>query len=367
MTKDSDYVVQNDARTAPTPPIVSTRITQMLNIQHPIVMGGMTGVGTIELAAAVSNAGGLGIFCAHNATTPERCREWIRTLRTKLLRHELLPFGVNLTILPTMTAIPYKEFARVCVEEQVPVVETAGNNPKEYIQMFKQAGIITIHKCVTIRHALAAEKMGVDIVSLDGLECAGHPGEGNVGNFVLQAVGAKRLAVPYICSGGVGTGAQIAAALCLGADGVNLGTRLCATVECNWPDSFKRRMLQATEHDTVLMLHRLRNTTRVFRNQVAQEVERIEASKGADFVFGDVARLVAGTRGRQAERDGDADGGIWSAGQVVGLIDDIPTVAQLMDRLVRDCHDVIHRRLVPMTDATPTNWPPSNRQARSRL
>jgi NADH:quinone reductase (non-electrogenic) len=332
-------------------PVISTRVTQLLGIVHPIVLGGMTGVGTIELAAAVSNAGGLGIFCAHNAGSPEQCRVWIRTLRSTLLRNENLPFGVNLTILPTMSATPppYREYAQVCIDEGVPVVETAGNNPAEYIRLFQAAGIVTIHKCVTIRHALAAEKMGVSIVSLDGMECAGHPGEGDVGNFVLQAVGAKKLLrCPFICSGGVGNGAQIAAALALGADGVNCGTRFGATVESNWPLAFKERILAATEADTVLMLRRLRNSTRVFRNAVSTQVEQIESIKGADFEFADVAHLVAGTRGREAERRGDPDGGIWSAGQVIGLIDDIPTVAQLMERLMKECRETIQQRLVPM-------------------
>lgn len=331
--------------------MIQTRVTEMLGIAHPIVLGGMTGVGTMELAAAVSNAGGLGIFCAHNAGSPEACRIWIRKLRHELLRTPDTCFGVNLTILPTMSATPppYKEYAQVCIEEKVPVVETAGNNPQEYIRMFRAAGICTIHKCVTIRHALSAEKMGVDIISLDGMECAGHPGEGGVGNYVLQAVGARRLRTPFICSGGVGTGSQIAAALALGADGVNCGTRFCATVECNWPDSFKQRMLQASEEDTVLMFRALRNTTRVFRNAVAKQVEEIELEKGSKLQFQDVASLVAGARGRAAERAGDADGGIWSAGQVIGLIEDIPSVAELMDRLMRECRETIKNRLVPMT------------------
>lgn len=287
----------------------------MLQIEHPIVMGGMTGVGTVELAAAVSNAGGLGIFAAHNAQSPEGCRQWIRRMRT--LTNNNKPFGVNLTILPTMgKPPPYEEYARVIIEEGVKVVETAGSNPSQWVRMFKAAGIITIHKCVTIRHALSAQKLGVDIISLDGFECAGHPGEGDIGNFVLQAKGARVLTTPFICSGGVGDGKQIAAALALGADGVNCGTRFCATKEGNWPSSFKQRMVEATEEDTVLMFRKLRNTTRVFANKVAKEVEKIESQKGEDLKFGDVAHLVAGARGRAAEKAQDPDGGIWSAGQV---------------------------------------------------
>ena len=315
----------------------------MLGIVHPVVMGGMTGVGTVELAAAVSNAGGLGIFAAHNAESPEECRVCIRRLRALT---NSKPFGCNLTILPTMgTPPPYEEYAKVFIEERVPVVETAGSNPKKWIQMFKRAGIITIHKCVTIRHALSAEKLGVDIISLDGLECAGHPGEGDVGNFVLQAKGARVLKTPFLCSGGVGDGKQIAAALALGADGVNCGTRFCATRECLWPNAFKGRMVRATEEDTVLMFRALKNTTRVFANQVAKQVEQIEKEKGVGLKFSDVAALVAGKRGRDAEKRGDPDGGIWSAGQVVGLIDDCPTVAELMERMMRECHETIRGRL----------------------
>ena len=192
------------------------------------------------------------------------------------------------------------------------------SNPKPFIQAFKAAGIITIHKCVTIRHALSAERYGVDIISLDGMECAGHPGEDDIGNFVLQAKGAKALTVPYLCSGGVGTGNQLAAALALGADGVMMGTRFCATQECNWPESYKERMVAADETDTVLMLRRLQNTCRVFRNDIATKVKHIEATKGADFHFTDVAHLVSGKRWRAAEKKGDPDDGIWSAGQVIG-------------------------------------------------
>jgi NAD(P)H-dependent flavin oxidoreductase YrpB (nitropropane dioxygenase family) len=309
----------------------------------------MTAVGTPELAAAVSNAGGLGIIAIHSAGSPEKGREWIRRLR----RLTSKPFGVNLTILPSIGApLPYDEYSSVIIEEGVKIVETAGSSPKKFIRRFKNNGIITIHKCVTIRHAQSAEKYGVDIISLDGMECAGHPGEEDIGNFVLQAKGAKILKKPFVCSGGVGTGNQIAAALALGSDGVNCGTRFCATKESIWPDSYKNRMVQANETDTVLMLRRLRNTSRVFKNDVAKEVERIESKKGKDFKFSDVQHLVNGIRGREAERMGDADGGIWSAGQVVGLIDDIPTVQELMDTLVKETEDAICSRLSSMVTAT---------------
>mmetsp|Transcript_38224 Transcript_38224/g.41444 ORF Transcript_38224/g.41444 Transcript_38224/m.41444 type:complete len:335 (-) Transcript_38224:71-1075(-) len=325
---------------------IRTRVTEMLGIEYPIIMGGMTGIGTPEMAAAVSNSGGLGIIAIHNAGSPEEGRKWIRRLR-KLTKSK--PFGVNLTILPSIGAPPpYDEYASVIIEEGVRIVETAGSSPKRFIRRFKEAGLITIHKCVTIRHAKSAEKYGVDIVSLDGLECAGHPGEEDVGNFVLQAKGARVLKKPFVCSGGVGNGSQIAAALALGADGVNCGTRFCATKESIWPESFKKRMVQAEETDTVLMLRRLRNTSRAFRNDVAKEVERIESKNGKDFKFSDVSHLVNGKRGREAERRGDADGGIWSAGQVVGLIEDIPTVQELMDRLVKETEEAVCSRLTSM-------------------
>jgi NADH:quinone reductase (non-electrogenic) len=327
---------------------IETRVTKLLGIEHPILMGGMTGVGTPELAAAVSNAGGLGIIAIHNAGSPEEGRRWIRRLRslTSSSTTKSRPFGVNLTILPTMgTPPPYEEYVRVIIEENVRIVETAGSNPERFVSHFQKAGILVIHKCVSIRHALSAERYGVDIISLDGFECAGHPGEQDVGNFVLQARGAQVLTRPYVCSGGVGTGIQLAAALALGADGVNCGTLFCATQECNWPTSFKQRMLQAKETDTVLMLRRLQNTCRVFRNKVSEEVESIELEKGSQFEFNDVAHLVNGKRGRAAEQRGDPDGGIWSVGQVVGLIDTIPTCAEVIQSMVQEAEQTITNRL----------------------
>jgi len=324
---------------------IKTKLTEMLGIEHPVVMGGMTGVGTPELAAAVSNAGGLGVLCAHNAGSPEDCREWIRSMKTLTNK----PFGVNLTILPTMgPPPPYEEYAKVIIEEGVKVVETAGSNPKKWITLFKNAGLITIHKCVAIRHAVSAEKLGVDIVSLDGFECGGHPGEDDIGNFVLQAKGAKVLTKPYICSGGVGDGIQLAASLALGAEGVNCGTRFCATKECNWPESFKTHMVAGDERQTVLMFRTLHNTARVMRNKASAEVEALEKEKGKDLQFSDVAHLVGGNRGRQAEKDGDPNGGIWTAGQTIGLIDDIPSCQELMDRIVSEAEETIRTRLASM-------------------
>lgn len=317
---------------------IKTKICDILKIKHPVVMGGMTGVGTPELAAAVSNAGGLGIFAAHNAGSPEGCREWIR--RCKQMTDK--PFGVNLTILPTVgPPPPYEEYARVIIEEGVPVAETAGNDPKKWVGMFKSAGLTTIHKCVTIRHAVSAEKLGVDIISLDGFECAGHPGEDDIGNFVLQAKGAKVLKTPYICSGGVGDGKQLIAAIALGAQGVNCGTRFCATKESNYPEAFKQRMVQANETDTVMMFRVLRNTSRVIKNETSKEVDKIQNEKGKDLQFKDVEHLVLGTRGRAAEKAGDPDGGIWSTGQTIGLIDSYPSCQDLMDEFMAEAEGTV--------------------------
>lgn len=293
----------------------------------------------------------MGVFAIHNAGSPEKGRLEIRRLKSLTKK----PFGVNLTILPSMgPPPPYEEYARVIIEEGVKIVETAGSSPKLFLQMFKKASgantIITIHKCVSVRHALSAERYGVDIISLDGFECAGHPGEEDIGNFVLQARGAQALTKPFVCSGGVSTGTQLAAALALGADGVNCGTRFCATQECNWPDSFKDRMVQGKETDTVLMLRRLNNTCRVFRNNVATQVEEIESEKGPDFDFGDVAHLVNGKRGRAAEQQGDADGGIWSAGQGIGLIHSVPSCQQVMDQMVEEAEHTIKKRLVSLVE-----------------
>lgn len=324
---------------------LKTRVTELLGIEHPIIMGGMTGVGTPELAAAISNAGGLGVFCAHNAGTPEGCREWIKHMKTLTDK----PFGVNLTILPSMgPPPPYEEYARVIIEEGVKIVETAGNNPKKWVTMFKEAGLISIHKCVAVRHAISAEKLGCDIISLDGFECGGHPGEDDIGNFVLQAKGAKVLKKPYVCSGGVGDGIQLAASLALGADGVNIGTRVCATQECKWGPNFKKHMLDADERGTVLMLRELHNTARVMRNKVSEEVEKIEKAKGGAVEFSDLAPLVAGKNGREAEEADDPDGGIWTVGQTVGLIDDIPTCKELVHRMVGDAETAITKRLAAM-------------------
>lgn len=307
-----------------------TRVTEMLGIEHPVICGGMTGVGTVDLTVAISEAGGLGMLTALTCGSPEDMRRDIALVRSRTKK----PFGVNLTILPAITPPDYEAYARVIIEEGIKIVETAGNNPKKWVTMFKNAGLISIHKCVAIRHALSAQRMGVDIISMDGFECAGHPGEDDIGGIVLLAKAAKKLTTPFIASGGIADGKQLTACLALGAEGVNMGTRFCVTKECPWPESFKQRLVQADERDTVLMFRALKNTSRVFRNKVAKEVEAISIEKGKDLDFMDVMHLVNGARGRKAEEEGDADGGVWTAGQCIGLIEDIPSCKEVMDTFI---------------------------------
>ena len=301
----------------------------------------MTGVGNVDLTVAVSEAGGLGMLTALSCGSVEQMVKDIAEVRRRTKK----PFGVNVTILPAIAPPDYDAYAHAIVKAGVKIVETAGNDPKKFVKIFKDGGCISIHKCVTIRHALSAEKIGVDIVSVDSFECAGHPGEDDIGGIVLWAKAAKKLTKPWLASGGIGDGKQLAAALCLGAAGVNMGTRLAATKESNWPPSFKQALIDADERQTVLMFRQLHNTARVFKNKIAADVERIQNEKGKDLQFSDVAHLVAGDRGRKAEKSGDPDGGIWTAGQVVGLIDDAPSVKELIDRVVKEAEDTIRVRV----------------------
>lgn len=322
----------------------STRLTKLIpGLKHPIVMGGMTisHAGSVEWVAAVCNAGCLGLLTALNSGTPEQLRKDIARLRT-LTKN---PFGVNLTILPAMVPPDYEGFAKAIIDSGVKVVETAGNNPKKWVTMFKQAGCVSIHKCVTIRHAQSAEKMGVDVLSIDAFECAGHPGEADVGGMVLFARAMQECKAIWIASGGIATGAQLAACLTLGAAGVNMGTAFCATKECPWPQSYKDKIVKSSETDTVLMFRQLHNTARVIRNAVSSEVEKIQNDKGKDLQFSDVQHLVMGDRGRKAEKAGDPDGGIWTAGQCIGLIHDVPTVKDFVDRFTNDAEKAIRHQL----------------------
>ena len=317
-----------------------TRITRLLGIDYPIVQGGMQWVGRAELAAAVSNAGGLGIVSALTQPNPDDLAKEIE--RTFALTSK--PFGVNLTILPTIKPVPYMDYARVIIESGVKVVETAGNNPQEYIARFKEAGIVCIHKATAVRHCVKAEQLGCDIVSVDGFECAGHPGEDDVPGLVLLPRAADEITIPILASGGIGDGRGLAAALALGAEGVNMGTRFLATVESPIHDNVKQRMVRASERDTALLFRTLSNTARVFRNSVATEVLEIEARPGQTD-FNDLASLVSGQRGRMVWAEGDINHGVWACGQVVGLIKDVPTCRELLERMAREAAAIIRRRL----------------------
>lgn len=313
---------------------MKTRVTEQLGIAYPIIQGGMQWVGLAELASAVSNAGGLGILTALTQPTPEDLRQEISRCRTMTDK----PFGVNLTILPSAVPRPYAEYVQVIVDSGVKIVETAGNSPKEFIQKFKDHGITIVHKCTTVRHALSAERAGVDMVSIDGLECAGHPGEDDVGGLVLIPAAAQALRIPVIASGGIADGRGMAAALVLGAEGVNMGTRFCVTQEAPIHPNIKQALVNGSERDTALIYRALKNTARVFRNDIAVQVRALESRPGG-AVFDDLRPLVIGTRGRAALSSGEVDGGIVSAGQCIGLIHDIPTCQELIQRMVRECRE----------------------------
>ena len=322
---------------------MKTRITELLGIKHPIIQGGMQWVGLAELAAAVSNAGGLGIITALTQPTPEDLLKEIERCQSMTDK----PFGVNLTILPTIKPVPYDEYAQAIVDSGVKLVETAGRNPEPYLPLFKEADIKVIHKCTSIRHAVKAEKIGCDAVSVDGFECAGHPGEDDVTNMILLPLAAKRLKIPFLASGGFGDGRGLAAALAMGADGINMGTRFMVTKEAPIHDNVKQRMIEATELDTALIYRSFRNTARVFKNSVAEKVVKIEARPG-ETKFEEIQPLVQGVKGRELFDGGDLDKGIWSAGMIVGLIDDNPSCEDLVARIVTEAEDILSNRLRQM-------------------
>jgi nitronate monooxygenase len=318
---------------------LSTRITQLLGIEHPIVQGGMMWVGRAELAAAVSNAGGLGILTALTQPTPDDLRREID--RCRGMTDE--PFGVNLTILPSVTPPPYADYRRAIIDSGITIVETAGHKPQEHVDEFKSHGIIVIHKCTAVRHALSAERMGVDAISIDGFECAGHPGEDDIPGLVLIPAAADRVTVPMLASGGFGDGRGLVAALALGADGINMGTRFCATVEAPIHDAVKQLIVANDERATNLIFRRFHNTGRVARTSVSDRV--VEISARADAQFDDIRALVSGAKGRVALETGDLDAGLIWAGQVQGLVHDIPTCADLIGRIVSDAEAIIADRL----------------------
>ncbi|MCW1382729.1 nitronate monooxygenase family protein [Novosphingobium sp. KCTC 2891] len=317
-----------------------TRITEMLEIEHPIVQGGMMNVGTAEMASAVSNAGGLGIVTALTQPTPEKLREEIERTRSMTTK----PFGVNMTIFPTVNSPDYKAYAQAIIDGGVKVVETAGTQAvREIWEMLKPHGVKILHKCTAVRHALSAERLGVDVISIDGFECAGHPGEDDIPGLILIPAAADKVKIPLLASGGFGDGRGLVAALALGAEGINMGTRFCATVEAPIHDNVKQAYIDNDERGSFLIFRNFKNTARVGKSEVSEEVVRRLAQPEA--VFEDVRELVAGTAGKQLLETGDLSKGVFWAGMVQGLIHDIPTCQVLIDRIIAEAEAVIQGRL----------------------
>lgn len=319
---------------------MKTRITELLGIEHPIIQGGMHYVGYAELAAAVSNAGGLGIITGLTQGTPEKLADEIA--RCKDMTDK--PFGVNLTFLPILNAPDYPGMVRVIIEGGVKVVETAGNNPVEYLPALKEAGVKVIHKCTAVRHALKAQTIGCDAASVDGFECGGHPGEDDIPNMILLPRAADELEIPFVASGGMADARSLVASLAMGAEGMNMGTRFLATKEAPVHDNVKQAILQATELDTRLVLRPLRNTERVLTNPAVERLLQTERELGANIKFEDIAAEVAGVYPRVMQ-EGAVDAGAWSCGMVAGLINDIPSCQELIDRIMRDADQLIAQRL----------------------
>ncbi len=322
---------------------MKTRITELFGIQHPIIQGGMHYVGFAELAAAVSNAGGLGIITGLTQKTPEDLDAEIK--KCKALTDK--PFGVNLTFLPVLTAPDYPGYVRVIIENGVKAVETAGNNPQMVLPYLKEAGIKVIHKCTSVRHALKAQSIGCDAVSVDGFECGGHPGEDDVPNMILLPRAADELDIPFVASGGQADARSLVASLAMGADGINMGTRFIATKEAPVHENVKQAIVAASELDTRLVMRPLRNTERVMTNAAVEELLVIEREKGANLQFTDIIEQVAGVYPR-IMMEGDMDAGAWSCGMVAGLIHDIPTCKELIDRIMSEAETIIRGRLEGM-------------------
>ena len=323
---------------------LTTKFTETFGVEHPIAQGGMQWVGRAELVAAVANAGALGFLTALTQPTPKDLANEIA--RTRDLTDK--PFGVNLTILPAITPPPYDEYRKVIVDAGIKIVETAGSNPAPHLPMFHDNGIKVLHKCTSVRHAVKAQGLGVDGISIDGFECAGHPGEDDVPGLVLIPAAAEQIEIPMIASGGFGDARGLVAALALGADGINMGTRFMCTVESPIHQNIKQAIVDGNELGTELIFRSLHNTARVASNAVSREVVEILANGGQ---FGDVMELVAGSRGRRVFEEGDPDAGIWTAGTVMGLIHDIPTVGELVGRIAGEAEDIITGRLTGMVRA----------------
>lgn len=319
---------------------MKTRITELLGIRHPIMQGGMHYVGFAELASAVSNAGGLGVITGLTQKTPELLAKEIARCQDMTDQ----PFGVNLTFLPAFTSPPYPEYIQAIIEGGVKVVETAGRSPQAYMETFKSAGIKVIHKCTSVRHALKAEQIGCDAVSVDGFECGGHPGEDDVPNFILLPLAAEKLTIPFLASGGMADGRSLVAALAMGADGINMGTRFIATQEAPVHEKVKQAIVNATELDTTLIMRAIKNTERVMVNQGVKKLQAIEKEKGEALDIKDIIEQVAGIYPK-VMIDGDVESGAWSCGMVAGLIHDVPTCQALIDRIMLQAEQLIRQRL----------------------
>jgi NADH:quinone reductase (non-electrogenic) len=329
---------------------VKTAITELFGIQHPIIQGGMHYVGFAELASAVSNAGGLGIITGLTQRTPELLAKEIARCRDMTDK----PFGVNLTFLPSFTAPPYPEYIAAIREGGVKAVETAGRSPEQYMPALKAAGIKVIHKCTSVRHSLKAERIGCDAVSVDGFECGGHPGEDDIPNMILLPRAADELKIPFVASGGMADARSLVAALSMGAAGMNMGTRFIATKEAPVHANVKQALVDATELDTVLVMRALRNTERVLKNKGVTQLLEVERERGGSLKIEDIHEQVAGVYPRVMV-DGDMDAGAWSCGMVVGLINDIPTVKELIDRIMTQAEQIIRQRLTGFLDGAIAN------------
>jgi NADH:quinone reductase (non-electrogenic) len=331
---------------------VKTAITEMFGIRHPIIQGGMHYVGFAELASAVSNAGGLGIITGLTQKTPELLAKEIARC------HDMTdqPFGVNLTFLPTLSSPPYPEYIAAIIEGGVKIVETAGRSPEPYMPALKAAGIKVIHKCTSVRHSLKAERIGCDAVSVDGFECGGHPGEDDIPNMILLLRAADELTIPFVASGGMADARSLVASLAMGAAGMNMGTRFIATKEAPVHENVKKALVAASELDTRLVMRPLRNTERVLKNASVKRLLEIEREKGAGLEITDIRDQVTGVYPK-VMIDGDMEAGAWSCGMVVGLIHDIPTVKELIDRIVADAERLIRNRLIGLLghDQTPAS------------
>ncbi len=320
---------------------MKTRFTELTGVKYPIMQGGMMRIGNVELAAAVSNAGALGTVTAGNYPTGEDLRKGIELCKT-LTKN---PFAVNLTFILAGTPPPFDDYIDVIIETGVKIVETAGKNPTQYMKRLKSAGIIVIHKSTSVKHSVKAEEIGCDIISVDGIDCSGHPGEQVVPNSILIPATLKKVKIPVIASGGIANGKQLVASLALGAEGVNMGTRFSCTQESPYHQNFKQKIVDSSETDTALIFKTLHNTARVFKNSVAEEVMKLEAGKEPIDFFTQIYPLVMGKRAAEALDSGNVDGGMWTAGPVMGLIDDIPTCEQLIQNIMNEAREVFNNRL----------------------